>query len=148
MTAVKKYKVTNLTTKVTKIYDEKVFALEYPETSYLMEKESISSLERNTDPDRTGFRYEVSMIELPTCQRCGAVAIVEVSGKTSDLCYMKHLHRSHDGYVLRDMGVGADDYLEFDFCVVCGQIQGEFPKEIHGRIVTTETEGYPYVKKA
>lgn len=74
----------------------------------------------------------------------GVLHWVDVCGKTSDLCHMRHLHREHDGYVLRDMVVGEDDYLEFKFCAECGQIQGEWPKKIHGRIVTKQTEGYPY----
>lgn len=144
MATVKKYRVTNLTTGIEAIYDRKLFMKQYPETLQLMEENGISTLERNTDLNRTGFKYEVYTEELSTCQRCGAVAIIEVCGKTSDACTMSHLHREYDGYVLRDMGVGEGDYLEFDFCAQCGQIQGNFPKQIHGALVTRETKGYPY----
>jgi hypothetical protein len=34
-------------------------------------------------------------------------------------------------------------YIEFTFCVNCGQIQGNyFPKKMHGSIVARETHGY------
>jgi len=34
---------------------------------------------------------------------------------------------SHNGYVPNDLGIGDGDYLEFDLCLDCGQIQGDFP---------------------
>ena len=144
MKEVKKYRVTNLTTGKVLVYDTKDFILKYPETWRLMDENAISTLTRDGDKNKTGFMYEEFFEELPTCQRCGAVALVVVVGKTSDGCFMKHLHREYDGYVLRDMGVGEGDYLEFGFCVNCGQIQGEFPRRIHGALVTRETKGYPY----
>lgn len=76
------------------------------------------------------------------CQKCNTVAIVQVSSKASDRNWFRHLHREHDGYVLRDMGIGSGDYVDFSFCINCGQIQGEWPKKIHGRIVAKETHGY------
>lgn len=76
------------------------------------------------------------------CQKCEAVAVVHISSKASDLHFLQHLHREHDGYNLRDMGVGSGDYCEFSFCVNCGQIQGTWPKKIHGKIVARETHGY------
>ena len=144
MVQVKKYKVTNLSTKAENIIDKKDFQQIWPETYELMTKNVISVVVRDKDRVSYGFKFEKISIDLPECQNCGAVAIVEVCGKTSDCCAMQHLHRSYDGYVLRGMGVGADDYLEFHFCVNCGQIQGDFPKRIHGALVTRDTEGYPY----
>jgi len=76
------------------------------------------------------------------CQRCNAVALINVSGKTSDLNFFRHLHREYDGYVLAGMGIGSGDYLEFTFCINCGLIQGTWPKKIHGAIVTKKTHGY------
>lgn len=61
------------------------------------------------------------------CQRCGSERIAEVGGKTSDLCHVYVGDKEHDGYVPGDMGIGSGDYLDFDFCLDCGQMQGEFP---------------------
>jgi hypothetical protein len=32
-----------------------------------------------------------------------------------------------DGYVPKGIGIGGGDYVEFDWCLDCGQIQHEFP---------------------
>lgn len=61
------------------------------------------------------------------CQRCGSERIATVSGKTSDLCYVSVGEAEHDDYVPHDMNIGGGDYLEFDLCLDCGQLQGEFP---------------------
>ena len=144
MVIAKKYQVTNIRTGEENIYDRKDFIRLYPETLILMETNNISKIVRDGEPNLPGLVFEKISIELNACQSCGAVAVVEVCGKTSDMCCMRHLHREYDGYVLRDMGVGEGDYLEFDFCVQCGQIQGEFPKKIHDALVTRDTKGYPY----
>jgi hypothetical protein len=31
------------------------------------------------------------------------------------------------GYVPSGVGVGGGDYLKFDYCLDCGQIQGKWP---------------------
>lgn len=107
-----------------------------------MDEGRLSVIRRDLDPENTGHLFERIEVVLPTCQKCGAVSIVKVNAKCSDRCEMTHLHRSYDGYVLRDMGVGEGDYIEFDFCANCGQIQDEFPKRIHGAIITRDTEDY------
>jgi hypothetical protein len=33
----------------------------------------------------------------------------------------------HDGYVPEDLGIGGGDYVQFSYCLDCGQIQGTFP---------------------
>ena len=77
---------------------------------------------------------------LEYCDLCNAVAVVHISGFIR-LVKMKHLWREHDD-LLRGMGIGQDGFIDFAFCTNCGTIQGAFPKRIHGRIITTETEGY------
>lgn len=139
-----KYKVTNLTIGRYRFFTQQEFAKQHPETFRLMEESCLSMIKRDLDPDTTGQLVERLERDLPICQSCGAVAIVEVNAKCNDMCEMTHLHRSYDGHVLRDMGVGEEDYIEFEFCTNCGQIQGKFPKRIHGALVTKETEGYPY----
>jgi hypothetical protein len=32
-----------------------------------------------------------------------------------------------NGYVPSDMGIGGDDYIDFKWCLECGQLQGKFP---------------------
>jgi hypothetical protein len=33
----------------------------------------------------------------------------------------------HDGYVPSNLGIGSGDYIEIQYCLDCGQLQGEFP---------------------
>jgi hypothetical protein len=53
--------------------------------------------------------------------------VASVNGKTSDLCYVTIQDVEKDGYVPSDMNIGGGDYLEFDYCLDCGQMIGEFP---------------------
>jgi hypothetical protein len=62
-----------------------------------------------------------------TCKKCKSKRIVHISAKCSDLCYVSIADKEHDGYVPRDLGIGGGDYVEFKYCLDCGQIQGEFP---------------------
>lgn len=65
------------------------------------------------------------------CDNCQSNRIVEVSGKCSDLCLVKMGEKQYGGYAPDDMVIGTDDgdYLEFNFCLNCGKIQGQFPLE-------------------
>lgn len=62
-----------------------------------------------------------------TCE-CGSDRIIEVGGKTSDMCGASFSNGddvdvSNHGYVPRELGIGGGDYLEFDVCADCGKIQ-------------------------
>ncbi len=59
--------------------------------------------------------------------KCGSERIAEIGAKCSDCCGVKIGTRIQDGYVPRDLGVGGGDYVEFKWCLDCGQIQGVFP---------------------
>lgn len=61
------------------------------------------------------------------CQRCGSERILRAGCKCSDrfVCNIGML--DHDGYVPNDLGIGGGDYVEFDLCLDCGQLQGNFP---------------------
>lgn len=63
------------------------------------------------------------------CQRCKSNRIVTVSGKTSDLFSMKYrdTNKLYNGYVPYGIGIGGGDYMKFDYCLNCGQIQDNFP---------------------
>jgi len=62
-----------------------------------------------------------------TCQRCKSNKVATVSAKCSDMCYWRLGHGERDGYVPTEMGIGGGDYVEFDYCLDCGQLQGDWP---------------------
>ncbi len=59
--------------------------------------------------------------------KCGSDRIISISAKCSDCFGMTIYGRDYDGYVPKDIGVGGGDYIELDYCMECGQIQGKFP---------------------
>ena len=63
-----------------------------------------------------------------TC-KCGSDRSMSVSGKTSDMCSITTDVGEHDGYVPAGLNIGEffGDYLEFDVCLDCGTIQGDWP---------------------
>lgn len=68
---------------------------------------------------------------MKTC-KCGSNRIAHVNAKCSDMCnvYMVNSDHSQSDYVPKDMGFYGDgygDYVEFDYCLDCGQMQGKFP---------------------
>lgn len=69
------------------------------------------------------------MSESKGCQRCESKRLVSISSKSSDLnsVYVGADEVQQDGYVPSDMGIGGGDYVEFQWCLDCGQIQGQFP---------------------
>lgn len=62
------------------------------------------------------------------CQKCASPRVADISGKCSDCCGWSLGDNQEDGYVPGDMGIGGGDYIEFKFCLECGQIQGKFPR--------------------
>lgn len=61
------------------------------------------------------------------CQRCNSERIAEVSAKCSDMFSVDLGDSRMNGYVPGDMGIGSGDYVEFSYCLECGQLQGKFP---------------------
>lgn len=61
------------------------------------------------------------------CLRCNSLRVATVSAKCSDAFNLSLEGRDYEGYVPTDLGIGGDDYVEFDYCMDCGQIQGSFP---------------------
>jgi hypothetical protein len=65
---------------------------------------------------------------LPTrCPRCSGTRVARVLAHCSDMCSVDLAGRHLHGYVPRDLGIGGGDAAHFDYCLDCGQIQGEFP---------------------
>lgn len=64
---------------------------------------------------------------MSNCQACKSERVARVNGKVSD-CFEAHIgENDHNGYVPSDLGIGHGDYVEFEYCADCGQIQGDFP---------------------
>lgn len=64
------------------------------------------------------------------CQKCKSDRVISMYGKVSDMCHASIGDMEHEGYVPSDLGVGGGDDLDFELCLDCGQIQGEFPLPI------------------
>ena len=65
------------------------------------------------------------------CQRCESDRIASVCGKAGGGTCSTEVGSREDisGDVRDDMGIGGryGDYIEFDWCLDCGQIQGKWP---------------------
>lgn len=72
------------------------------------------------------------------CKRCGEKSIHHVSAKCSDLCFIQYPDGSEkDDYVPNNLGIGGGDYVEFDFCLSCGQLQGLYKEKKRGKVRST-----------
>lgn len=64
---------------------------------------------------------------------CNHIRTALVSAKCSDMfsAYFKGVESpDYFGYVPSCLGVGEGDYVEFEYCLDCGQIMGKFPVEV------------------
>jgi hypothetical protein len=61
--------------------------------------------------------------------KCGSDQILRVSGKVGDMCScLFPVEKKYtQGYVHHGLEIGGGDYLTFDLCLNCGQVQGYFP---------------------
>lgn len=59
--------------------------------------------------------------------KCGSNRIAAINGKCSDMCSVSIGSIEHDGYVPDGLGIGGGDYIDFEICLDCGQVQGTFP---------------------
>ena len=69
------------------------------------------------------------------CDKCTSERVANIQGKVSDMCSVSLLEKDKNGYAPDDMNIGGGDYLDFDFCLNCGKVQGVFP------LAKTELEG-------
>ena len=61
------------------------------------------------------------------CKKCNSERIAFVGGKSSDCSWGSVGTKEFEGYIPEDMGVGGGSYIKVEYCLNCGQIQGEFP---------------------
>jgi hypothetical protein len=64
-----------------------------------------------------------------SCQNCKGERVANVTAKSSDLSHVSLGECERNGYLPDDMGIGGGDYIEFSYCLACGQIQGQWPLE-------------------
>ena len=62
--------------------------------------------------------------KVTACTRCGSERLMSVTAKCSDMCGVTLDNHDLDGYVPHGLNIGGGDYIEFQVCVVCGQMQG------------------------
>jgi len=62
-----------------------------------------------------------------SCQKCKSERVLSLSAKCSDMCGYNLGDKSDHGYAPYVNGICGGDYIEFDTCLDCGQIQGTFP---------------------
>jgi len=67
-----------------------------------------------------------------SCQNCKSNRIMSITGKCNDTCGGDINNVEFEGYVPKDLGIGGGDYIEFSYCLNCGQIQGKFPLPVSG----------------
>jgi hypothetical protein len=75
--------------------------------------------------------------------KCGSTRVASINAKSSDCnnISLENSGREHQGYVPRGLGIGSGDYVEFDWCLQCGLIQGmKFPLPEHDLEAEKETE--------
>jgi len=65
------------------------------------------------------------------CQKCESKRVMSLYGKCSDMSNfsMQEFDHEHDGYAPHIPNVCGGDNIQFDVCLDCGQIQGEWPLE-------------------
>jgi len=82
----------------------------------------------------TRFFGDINTMPSPAniiCQTCGSNKIVRVSGKVSDMCNFICPNHGIDveGW-LPDAISENSDYIDITYCSDCGQLQGNWPKEL------------------
>lgn len=64
------------------------------------------------------------------CQKCQSTRIAQASGKCSDMFFIRVGDNELNDYVPYNIGIGGGDYVQFSYCLDCGQIQNtenQFP---------------------
>ncbi len=66
-----------------------------------------------------------------SCQQCKSSRVATISAKCSDLFNLTIGEADYNDYVPKGLGIGGGDYVQFAYCLSCGQIQGKFPAKPH-----------------
>ncbi len=67
-----------------------------------------------------------------SCSACGSARVANLNALCDDKCFIQFPNEElHAGDVPKNLGIGAGDYVEFNWCLDCGKIQGTFPVPKH-----------------
>jgi hypothetical protein len=71
-------------------------------------------------------------VEYQKCQRCQNDRLLWICVKTRDGFSGVIKDKAYSGYIPPDIGINDEfmDYLQFHFCLNCGQVQGNYPLPI------------------
>ena len=76
------------------------------------------------------------------CSGCKHTQLAYTSAKVSDMFHIDYPSgKCHSVYVPNDIGLGSGDYIEFEYCMHCGKIQGEFPVKEPADMVENPQDG-------
>lgn len=75
------------------------------------------------------------------CMRCNSKRLARIVAKCSDMFSMGYMGKSYSGEV-PSCEVGSGDYIEFEYCLGCGQIQVAFPEDEPDCWETMSEPGY------
>ncbi len=67
------------------------------------------------------------------CQTCGGNKIIRVNAICADSCiFVCPNHDIHNdvGFVPGEVGIGGGTSIDLTLCLDCGQLQGNWPKEL------------------
>lgn len=67
------------------------------------------------------------------CQRCNSPRLSSIFAKSSDRNHGNIEGCEFDGYLPVGLEISSGNFIDFEWCRNCGQIQGEFPaKKLKG----------------
>lgn len=62
------------------------------------------------------------------CTKCNSTRVMRMSAKCNDMFVARINGHEYDGYVIDGVDpIGGGDYLQFNVCLECGQVQGDWP---------------------
>lgn len=74
------------------------------------------------------------------CQRCKSERVGSISAKCNDTFGFAMGDVRAEGYVKSSLGIGSGDYVEFSYCLDCGQLRGQFPLPMTEGEITKQSQ--------
>lgn len=76
------------------------------------------------------------------CTECGSNRVASLTAEVPNGCHVELRGKSYQGdEVPDDIGIGGGTTIEFEYCLGCGVISGDFPLDQTGIELEEEPEG-------